>query len=106
MPRLNALPVRQAKPSNKPYKLYDERGLFLLANPFGSKIWWFRYKYASKEKQISFGHYPDVSLADVRALRAEARRDLIAGVNPSEVRKGWHKLKGVGSNFLNWIRPH
>lgn len=74
MPRLNALAVRQAKPRNKPYKLYDERGLFLLINPSGSKIWRFKYRYSGKEKQISFGHFPDISIAAARELRGEARR--------------------------------
>jgi hypothetical protein len=87
MPRLNALAVRQAKPRNKAYKLYDERGLFLLINPSGSKIWRFKYRYSGKEKQISFGHFPDISLAHARELRGEARRELAGGINPSELRK-------------------
>ena len=87
MPRLSALAVRQAQPKSKPYKLYDERGLFLLVNPPGSKIWRFKFKYAGKEKQISFGHYPDVSLADARASRADARQQLTVGINPPEARK-------------------
>jgi hypothetical protein len=69
---LTALKIRQAKPKEKPYKLFDERGLFLLVNPTGSKLWRFRYKYAGKEKQISFGHYPDISLADAQASRGQA----------------------------------
>jgi hypothetical protein len=87
--------------------------LFLLVNPSGSKIWRFRYKYTGKEKQISFGHYPDVSLADARALRADARRELISGINPSEVRKAQqHATEAekatfeiVGREWLAGMRP-
>ncbi len=87
MPRLSALKIRQAKARDRAYKMYDERGLFLLVSSAGSKIWRFKYKYCGKEKQISFGHFPDVSLAQARELRAEARRTLANGVDPSAERK-------------------
>jgi len=100
MPRLTALGVRQAKPRNKPYKLFDERGLFLLISPSSSKIWRFKYRYCGKEKQISFGHYPDVSLAQAREARADARRELATGVNPSEARKARRRSEsGEKSTF-------
>ncbi len=47
---LTALAVRKAKPRDKPYKLFDERGLFLLVNPTGSKLWRFKYRFGKKEK--------------------------------------------------------
>jgi len=50
---LTALAVRRAKPRISPYKLFDERGLFLLVNPKGSKLWRFKYHYGNKEKQLS-----------------------------------------------------
>lgn len=84
---LTALAVRQAKPRNKPYKLFDERGLFLLVKPNGSKLWRFRYHYCQKEKQLSFGPYPDVSLAEAREARTEANREKLAGIDPSAARK-------------------
>ncbi len=84
---LTALAVRQAKPRNAPYKLFDERGLFLLVNPKGSKLWRFKYHYANKEKQLSFGPYPDVSLAQARGARSDARQELVAGIDPSAARK-------------------
>ena len=113
MPRLTALAVRQAQPSIKPYKLYDERGLFLLVNPSGSKIWRFRYTFVGKEKQISFGHYPDVSLADARNFRSDARQELTSGINPSEARQARRqtaKAEGatfetVGREWLAGMRP-
>ena len=84
---LTALAVRQAKPKTKPYKLFDERGLFLLVNPTGSKLWRFKYHYGRKEKQLSFGPYPDISLAQARDARSEARQELVIGIDPSSVRK-------------------
>lgn len=84
---LTALAVRQAKPRHKPYKLFDERGLFLLGNPTGSKLWRFKYHYGKKEKQLSFGSYPDISLAQARGARSEARQELVVGIDPSSVRK-------------------
>ena len=51
---LTALAVSQAKPRSRSYKLFDERGLFLLVNPTGSKLWRFKYHYGKKEKQLSF----------------------------------------------------
>ena len=52
---LTALAGRQAKPRHKPYKFFDVRGLFLLVNPTGSKLWRFKYHYGKKETQLSFG---------------------------------------------------
>ena len=53
---------RNAKPTDKPVKLADEKGLFLLVHPNGSKYWRLKYRIASKEKGLAFGVYPEVSL--------------------------------------------
>lgn len=79
--------IRNAKPSTKQIKLYDERGLFLIVTPVGGKWWRFRFKFDGKEKLLSLGTYPDVSLKDARERRDEARKLLANGVNPSENRK-------------------
>ncbi len=79
--------IRKAKPRDKPYKLYDERGLFLLVNLKGGKWWRFKYRFDGKEKQLSLGVYPDVGLKDARELRDDARKQVAAGINPSENRK-------------------
>ena len=84
---LTALKVRGAKPSARAYKLFDERGLFLLVNPSGSKLWRFKYAFAKREKLLSFGPFPEVSLAQAREHRAEARRHLVAGHDPSALRQ-------------------
>lgn len=79
--------IRNTKPDDKPAKLYDERGLFLLVTPTGGKWWRFRYSFEGKEKLLSLGTYPDVSLKAARDKRDEARKLLAEGIDPSENRK-------------------
>lgn len=79
--------IRQAKAADKPLKLFDGGGLFLLLGTGGSKGWRFKYRFADKEKLISFGNYPSVSLADARKERAQARALLAKGIDPSLARK-------------------
>src|SRR5437016_1413049 len=80
--------VRAAKPSDKPQKLFDEKGLFLLVNPVGSRLWRFKYQFQGKEKLLSLGKYPDTSLKKARDRRDECRRQLACGIDPSAERKG------------------
>jgi integrase len=79
--------VKNAKAKAKPYKLSDERGLFLHVQPTGAKWWRFKYLFAGREKLLSLGTYPDTSLALARDKREKARRHLAAGDDPSAVRK-------------------
>ena len=79
--------IRNAKPKDKPYKLADGGGLYLEVSPRGGKWWRLKYRYAGKEKRLSFGVYPEVSLADGREKRDQAKRLLKAGTDPSLVRK-------------------
>lgn len=79
--------IRNAKPGEKPYKLSDEKGLFLLINPNGSKWWRLKFRVAGKEKLLSFGTYPDTGLKEARSKRDEARKLLADGVDPGETRK-------------------
>jgi len=58
--------VKNAKPAPKEAKLFDGGGLFLLVTPAGGKLWQFKYRFGGKEKKLSFGAYPAVSLADAR----------------------------------------
>lgn len=93
--------VRKAKAPAKPTKLSDERGLYLLCTPSGGKWWRFKYRYGGKEKLLSLGTYPEVSLANARASREEARRHLAAGVDPSAARQGAKRLndEATANNF-------
>ncbi len=79
--------IRTLKHTDKPFKVSDEKGLFLLVTPAGGKLWRLKYRIDNKEKLISFGAYPDVSLADAREARDEARKAIAAGNDPSELRK-------------------
>jgi integrase len=79
--------VRNAKPREKQYKLFDGDGLFLLVTPNGKKGWRFKYRFAGKEKLISFGTYPEVSLGDAREKRLAARKHVAADIDPSQVRR-------------------
>ena len=84
---LSDVKVRSAKPEAKAYKLTDGDGMVLLVHPNGSKYWRLRYRFGGKEKMLALGKYPEVSLADARARRDEARRLLANGVDPSENKK-------------------
>ncbi|WP_172461884.1 tyrosine-type recombinase/integrase [Dyella jiangningensis] len=79
--------IRKTKASDKPLKLSDGAGLYLLLNPNGSRWWRFDYRNGGKRKTLSMGTYPDTGLADAREKRNEARRLLAAGVDPGEHRK-------------------
>jgi len=73
--------------AKKPLRLFDERGLYLEISPAGGKWWRLKYRFGRKEKWLSLGVYPDVSLKDARDRRDEARKLLAGGVDPSENRK-------------------
>jgi len=84
---LSAASIKNAKPTTKALKLFDGNGLFLLLNPNGSRWWRFKYRYAGKEKLLSLGVYPDVSLKDARDRRDEGRKQVANGIDPGEHRK-------------------
>jgi integrase len=79
--------IRAAKPSEKQQKLFDGSGLYLLVFPSGSKAWRFKYHFQGREKLISLGQYPAVSLKDAREKAAEARKALGNGKDPSAERQ-------------------
>lgn len=75
--------VREAKILTKKYKLYDGNGLHILISPSGSKLWRFKYQFAGKEKLMSFGMFPILTLQEARDKQFEARRLLLAGIDPN-----------------------
>jgi integrase len=84
---LTEFEIRAAKGKSKAYKVYDEKGLFLLVKPTGARLWRFKYGYAGVEKLLSFGSYPEVPLKRARAKRDEARKLIADAVDPSAKRK-------------------
>ena len=80
---LSDLKIRKAQNRDKPYKLSDGGGLFLLVKPNGGRLWQQKYRFQGKERLLSHGQYPDVSLAQARAKRDEARAMLAEGTDPS-----------------------
>jgi len=111
MPLTNTT-ITNAKPAKKTTKLFDERGLYLEVSPKGGKWWRFKYRYNGKEKRLSLGVYPDVSLKIARDRREEACKLLANDVDPSENRKA-KKLardEGAGNNFevvaREWFAMH
>jgi hypothetical protein len=80
---LSDLKIRKARPKPKPYKLADAGGLFVLVKPNGSKLWQQKYRHLGKERLLSHGQYPEVSLAEARKLRDAAKKTLNDGGDPS-----------------------
>jgi integrase len=75
--------IRNAQPREKPYKMGDSLGLFLLVAPTGGKLWKLKFRVDGKEKKLSLGSYPDLTLTNARKKRDDARKGLAAGVDPA-----------------------
>ena len=84
---LTQFAVMNSKPKAKPYKLADMGGLHLLVKPTGMRLWRFRYRFAGKENTLSFGSFPAVTLAEARGKRDDARKNVAAGIDPSQQKK-------------------
>ena len=102
---LNDTRVRSAKSREKAFKLSDERGLFLLVMPTGSRLWRLKYRVNGREKLISLGAYPDVTLKRAREKRDAARRLIADGIDPSVQRKAERaalaqSFEGVAKEWL------
>lgn len=100
--------VRHAQPREKPYKMADAQGLYIQVTPSGSKHWKMKYRFDGREKKLSFGEYPRVSLRDARDLRDEARNQLTKGIDPS-YEKRRNRLRGnvaAGNTFTDISREY
>lgn len=102
--------IRKTKPTEKPFKLADSSGLYLLIKPNGSKLWYMKYRIDGKEKKLAFGPYPDISLFRARQLRDAARAKVREGVDPSADKKIAQQKKKNGYTFrqiaMNWHGEH
>jgi integrase len=110
---LTATAINAAKPHEKPYKLSDGGGLYLLVMPGGGRHWRMNYRYGGRQKTLSFGNYPDVSLAKAREKRAAARESLAEGLDPTEVKKARIReakaksedtFKAIGEEWLSRLK--
>ena len=90
---LTEMKIKKARPKDKFYKLSDGGGLYLLVTEKGGKWWRFRYRFDGKEKLLSFGTYPEISLLDARRRRDEARSQVAHGIDPGAMRKAKKKAK-------------
>lgn len=93
MPLTN-IECQRAKPSEKTYKLFDGRGLYLEVRPNGAKYWRIKYRYGGKEKLYSIGVYPGVSLSQARGITVDVKELLATGIDPSAQKQG-QKEKAV-----------
>lgn len=123
---LTNIKIKNAKPrikpdgstTTKPYRLSDEKGLYLEVAPNGGKWWRLKYRIGGKEKRLSLGVYPDVSLKDARERRDEFRKQIADGIDPSHTRKAEKKSIGDQNSFetiarewhtkfsANWTEDH
>lgn len=104
--------IRNAKPSVKTIKLFDERGLYLEISPAGGKWWRLKYRFDGKENRLSLGVYPGVGLKDARNGRDDARKLLAEGIDPSSHRKAKKSARAdrVANSFemvaREWFAKH
>ncbi|KFD25679.1 integrase, partial [Sphingobium yanoikuyae] len=84
---LSALALSKAKPREKPYKLADGHGLYLLVTPQGGRYWRMNYRFDGKAKTMAMGVFPLITLAEAREKREDARKLLAAGSDPCAKRK-------------------
>jgi integrase len=98
---LTDLQISRAKAKGKPATLFDGGGLFILITPAGGKLWRFKYRFAGKEKLLSLGSYPELSLAQARTKRATFRKFLAEGIDPAEAKKAEEadKIAQAGNTF-------
>ncbi|GGC24442.1 integrase [Novosphingobium marinum] len=96
--------IRKAKGREKEYKLADGGGLYLLVTPAGGRLWRLKYRVDGREKKLAIGSYPEISLADARRRRDEARELIAAGVDPSrEKQQAKHRAKVNAANTFGEI---
>ncbi|MDO9583756.1 MAG: tyrosine-type recombinase/integrase [Desulfomicrobium sp.] len=100
---LNIAQIKAAKPAEKPVRMFDEKGLYLEISPTGSKLWRWKYRFAGKEKRLSFGAWPEVSLADARSKTLEKRAILAEGFDPAAILKALEVEQSLNSKTFEEI---
>lgn len=98
---LTELEVRKTKPTDKQQKLTDGGGLYLLVHPNGGKYWQMAYRFGGKQKTLSLGVYPEISLADARDRREQARKLLANDADPGAIKQAQKtaKVEAASNSF-------
>jgi hypothetical protein len=91
---LSDVKAKNAKGREKPYKLTDTGGLYLLVMPAGGKYWRFDYRYDGKRKTLALGTYPEISLLDARSRVCDARKAIAHGIEPRRAEEGSEESAG------------
>jgi hypothetical protein len=84
---LTVTQIRALKPAQRPFKVFDSDGLFLLVQPSGALLWRFRYRKFGVERKLSLGSFPDVTLQQARKERDRAQAQLIDDIDPAEEKR-------------------
>ena len=97
--------IRSLKPKDKPYKITDSGGLYLVVTPAGGKLWRLDYRFAGKRKTLSLGEYPYISLAEARQRRDEAKTDIAHGIDPALKKRAQREAlkETFGAIALEWF---
>ena len=102
--------IRRAATRSKPYKMFDSGGLFMIVTPSGGKWWRFKFRYAGKEKLLSLGTYPDISLKDARERRDQERKKLAERIDPAANRAAtkaaWAGTLIAGLHLGSLLQPY
>jgi integrase len=99
---LTDIKIRTTKPNGKTFRLFDSGGLYLELSIAGGKYWRWKYRFGGKEKRLSFGVYPDVTLKMAREKRDDARAQLANGIDPGEARRA-EKVAQAGAESFESI---
>ena len=101
---LTDIAVKKLKPREVPFKVPDERALYLFVQRGGSKLWRLNYRFDGKQKTLALGAYPDVGLADAREARDSARKLLAQGIDPGvERQKGKAARRAASANTFEAV---
>jgi len=95
--------INKSKPKDKPYKLFDGGGLYIEVYPTGSKLWRIQYSYLKKEKRLSLGQYPVITLAKAREKREEIKYLLADNIDPSTHKKSEDNFITLSMLTAEWI---
>jgi integrase len=99
---LTDIKLKSLKPKEKLYSVTDEKGLSIEISPKGGRWWRFKYRFGGKQKRLSLGTYPDISLKEARERRDDLRKKVANGIDPADVRKA-EKVAQAGADSFEFV---